>query len=124
MSLVRNNNKEKNKIIPRGSDIKPKKEFSIDELENNNEETAAHRQIFEYIPAVTSIKVDTKIRDKVNTLSLIGYGENQKEVIENALDSVINNMSIESKRSFENQYQVLENKTINLLKKKTNKNNS
>lgn len=124
MSLVRNNNKEKNKIIPRGSDIKPKKEFSIDELENNNEETTAHRQILEYIPAVTSIKVDTKIRDKVNTLSLIGYGENQKEVIENALDSVINNMSIESKRSFENQYQVLENKTINLLKKKTNKNNS
>lgn len=124
MSLVRNNNKEKNKIIPRGSDIKPKKEFSIDELENNNEETTAHRQIFEYTPAVTSIKVDTKIRDKVNTLSLIGYGENQKEVIENALDSVINNMSIESKRSFENQYQVLENKTINLLKKKTNKNNS
>lgn len=123
MSLVRNNNKEKNKIIPRGSDIKPKKEFSIDELENNNEETITH-QIFEYIPAVTSIKVDTKIRDKVNTLSLIGYGENQKEVIENALDSVINNMSIESKRSFENQYQVLENKTINLLKKKTNKNNS
>ena len=124
MSLVRNNNKEKNKIIPRGSDIKPKKEFSIDELENNNEETTAHRQIFEYIPAVKSIKVDTKIRDKVNTLSLIGYGENQKEVIENALDSVINNMSIESKRSFENQYQVLENKTINLLKKKTNKYNS
>ncbi|UUE16946.1 DUF5388 domain-containing protein (plasmid) [Leuconostoc mesenteroides] len=122
MSLVRNNNKERNKIIPRGSDIKPQKEFSIDELENNNEKTAAHHQIFEYIPAVTSIKVDTKIRDKVNTLSLIGYGENQKEVIENALDSVINNMSIESKRNFENQYQVLENKTINLLKKKTNKN--
>ncbi|ORI83671.1 DUF5388 domain-containing protein [Leuconostoc lactis] len=122
MSLVRNNNKERNKIIPRGSDIKPQKEFSIDELENNNEKAAAHHQIFEYIPAVTSIKVDTKIRDKVNTLSLIGYGENQKEVIENALDSVINNMSIESKRSFENQYQVLENKTINLLKKKTNKN--
>ncbi|MCM6826824.1 DUF5388 domain-containing protein [Leuconostoc mesenteroides] len=119
MSLVRNNNKEKNKIIPRGGDIKPKKEFSIDELENNNEEKTAHHQIFEYIPAVTSIKVDTKIRDKVNTLSLIGYGENQKEVIENALDSVINNMSIEFKRNFENQYQVLENKTINLIKKKT-----
>lgn len=117
MSLVRNSNKEKNKIIPRGSDIKPKKEFSIDELDNNDKNNE-HHQTFEYIPAVTSIKVDTKIRDKVNTLSLIGYGENQKEVIENALDSVINNMSIESKRSFENQYQVLENKTINLIKKK------
>lgn len=117
MSLVTNNNKEKNKIIPRGDDIKPKKEFSSDELENN-EETAAQHQVFKYAPAVTSIKVDTKIRDKVNTLSLIGYGENQKEVIENALDSVINNMSIEAKRSFENQYQVLENKTINILKKK------
>lgn len=116
MSLVRNNNKERNKIIPRGNDIKPQKEFSIDELEDN-EETEQH-QTFKYIPAVTSIKVDTKIRDKVNTLSLIGYGENQKEVIENALDSVINSMSIESKRSFENQYQVLENKTINILKKK------
>lgn len=118
MSLVRNNNKEKNKIIPRGSDIKPQKEFSIDELDNNDKNNA-HHQTFEYIPAVTSIKVDTKIRDKVNTLSLIGYGETQKEVIENALDSVINNMSIESKRSFENQYQVLENRTINLIKKKT-----
>ncbi|MFH0350132.1 hypothetical protein ACG92U_11230 [Leuconostoc citreum] len=37
--------------------------------------------------------------------------------MENALNSVINNMSIESKRNFENQYQVLENKTINSIKR-------
>lgn len=119
MSLVTNNNKEKNKIIPRGTDIKPQKEFSIDQLENA--EPATQNKNVKYIPHVTSIKVDTKIRDKVNTLSLIGYGDNQKEVIEYALDSVINSMSSQSKRSFNNQYQVLETKTMNLMKKRKNK---
>lgn len=118
MSLVRNNNKVKNKVIPRGDDIKPKHEFSADDLQSTEKNKAEDHDTFKYVPAVTSIKVDTKIRDKVNTLSLIGYGANQKEVIENALDSIINSMSIEAKRSFENQYQVLENKTIKLMKRK------
>ncbi|MGR8862131.1 DUF5388 domain-containing protein [Leuconostoc citreum] len=116
MGLVKNNNKKAHVVIPRGADIKPKNEFSINDLEEKQTVEQTHK--FEYIPSVTSIKVDTKIRDMVNTLSLIGYGDNQKEVIENALNSVINNMSIESKRNFENQYQVLENKTINSIKKK------
>ena len=115
MGLVKNNNKNTH-VIPRGADIKPKNEFSINDLEEKETVEKTHK--FEYVPSVTSIKVDTKIRDMVNTLSLIGYGDNQKEVIENALNSVINNMSIESKRNFENQYQVLENKTINSIKKK------
>lgn len=115
MGLVKNNNKNTH-VIPRGADIKPQKEFSVNDLEQK--ETVDKNHKFEYVPSVTSIKVDTKIRDIVNTLSLIGYGDNQKEVIENALNSVINNMSIESKRNFENQYQVLENKTIKSIKKK------
>lgn len=114
MSLVQNNNK-KNRVIPRGSEIKPKTEFSMNELDkaaNSNDDVK-----IEYVPTATSIKVDTKVRDIINALSLIGYGENQKNVIEQALEYVIDSMSAEQKRSFENQYQVLENKTINSIKK-------
>lgn len=119
MSLVQNNNK-KTKVIPRGAEIKPQKQFSISDLENNKKpEKNSNIPSFKYEPAGTSIKVDTKIRDIVNTLSLMGYGDNQKEVIQNALDHLINDMAPESKRSFDTQYQVLENKTIKILKKKS-----
>ena len=36
MSLVQNNNK-KTKVIPRGTDIKPQQQFSINDLEKNKE---------------------------------------------------------------------------------------
>ncbi|MBS9336752.1 hypothetical protein G6R28_05860 [Fructobacillus sp. M1-21] len=39
--------------------------------------------------------------------------------MENALIYVVESMSAESKRNFENQYQVLENKTINTIKKQS-----
>lgn len=114
MSLVQNHNK-KTRVIPRGSNIKPQNEFSMNDLDSNK--TSTEKNIVEYIPAPTSIKVDTKIRDIINALSLIGYGDTQKNVVEQALDYVVDSMSAERKRSFENQYQVLENKTINSLKK-------
>lgn len=118
MSLVQNNNK-KNKVIPRGADIKPQQQFSINDLEKNDKtKQTTPNSIFKYKPTDTSIKVDTRIRDIINTLSLMGYGDNQKEVIQNAIDHVINDMAPETKRSFDTQYQVLENKTIKLMKKK------
>ncbi|WP_285946440.1 DUF5388 domain-containing protein, partial [Thomasclavelia cocleata] len=119
MSLVQNNNK-KTKVIPRGTDIKPQQQFSINDLEKNKEtKKNTTSSTFKYTPTDTSIKVDTKIRDMINTLSLMGYGDNQKEVIQNALDHVLNDMAPETKRSFDTQYQVLENKTARILKIRT-----
>lgn len=115
MSLVKNNNKSK-QVIPRGTDIKPNNEFSMNDLQSRVEKKE-HISPIEYVAAPTSIKVDTKIRDTVNALSLIGYGDNQKDVIENVLTYIIESMSTEHKRSFEHQYKVLENKTINRMKK-------
>ena len=67
MGLVKNNNKNTH-VIPRGADIKPKNEFSINDLEEKETVEKTHK--FEYVPGVTSIKVDTKIRDMVNTCLL------------------------------------------------------
>ena len=107
MGLVRSN---RNKPLDRGPSIVPKETFSLDTVapqEKNNE----------YVPKPTTLKIDTKIRDQINTLSLIGYADTQREVIEKAIESILENMTIDERRKFDIQYQVLEDKTIKALKK-------
>lgn len=107
MSLVRSN---KAKSLNRGPNIVPKETFSLDNIvqpKNNS-----------YTPKPTTLKIDTKIRDQINTLSLIGYADTQREVVEKALESILENMDIDERRKFDIQYQVLEDKTIKSMKNK------
>lgn len=106
MSLVRSNKK---KTLNRGPSIVPKETFSLDNIV-----PAASNS---YIPKPTTLKIDTKIRDQINTLSLIGYADTQREVIEKAIESILEDMDIDERRKFDIQYQVLEDKTIKSMKK-------
>jgi BMFP domain-containing protein YqiC len=49
---------------------------------------------------------------------LIGYADTQREVVEKALESILENMDIDERRKFDIQYQVLEDKTIKSMKNK------
>ena len=49
---------------------------------------------------------------------LVGYADTQREVVEKALESILENMDIDERRKFDIQYQVLEDKTIKSMKNK------
>ena len=106
MSLVRTNKK---KTLDRGPSIVPRETFSLDNI--------AQPKNSDYIPKPTTLKIDTKIRDQINTLSLIGYADTQREVIEKALEGILENMDIDERRKFDIQYKVLEDKTIKSMRK-------
>lgn len=111
MSLVQSN---RNKSLNRGPNIKPKEVFKIDGVPKAEENPV--KDI--YVPGITTLKIDTRIRDMVNTLSLIGYADTQREVLEKAISEILENMSLDEKRKFDVQYQVLEDKTRKTLKNK------
>lgn len=121
MGLVNSNkNKEKKKnSLTRGPSIQPQQQFTLDDLEKDKvDETPKAKPIFIYESKPTTLKIDTKLRDQINALSLIGYGDTQKETVEIIINNMIEAMNIDEKRKFDVQYEVLESKTIKQMKKK------
>lgn len=117
MGLV-NSNKGKRGLV-RGPSIEPQNKFTIEQLEVTNVNDNVNADIpVTYEPKPTTLKIDTKIRDQINTLALIGYGETQKETIELLINNILDSMTSDEKRKFDYQYQVLEDKTIKLNNKK------
>ncbi len=116
MKLVESNKNKKK--IDRGPTIEPEKKFTMDQLpkkEENNSDVKTLTPAFIYEPKPTTLKIDTRLRDQINALSLIGYGDTQKEAIELLINNVIDSMTVDEKRKFDYQYQVLENKTIKTI---------
>lgn len=107
MSLVRSNKK---RTLERGPSFDPKKSFSLDDVTQTKEPA--------YVPEKTTIRVTTTIRDKINTLSLMGYADTQTEMIEKLIDHFLDNMGIDERRKYDIQYQVLDDRTRKSLKKK------
>jgi len=101
--LVQSNRNKKN-TLDRGMPIKPSETFKLEEINKTSIKDI-------YTPKPASIKVDTEIRDKINALSLIGIGENQKEVINRSLTILIESLTEEQQRTFKNQYEVLNKRT-------------
>ncbi|EST89911.1 hypothetical protein T233_01017 [Vagococcus lutrae LBD1] len=116
MALVQSNKNKKKKLINRGPDIQPKQTFTMDQLEKPvqaKKEEAKEAVVLEpeYIPKPTTLKIDTRIRDQINALSLIGYGDTQKEALELLINNVLESMTVDERRKFDVQYGVLEDKT-------------
>lgn len=105
MSKLIQSNRNNKKLIDRGTPIKPKETFSIKESKPS---TISNQ----YIPKPASMKIDSEIRDKINALSLIGIGENQKEVVDRALTLLIDSLTNDQQRTYENQFDVLRKRTI------------
>ena len=100
--LVRSN---RNKSLDRGKPITPKETFKLDSKKKDIKEP-------QYVPKPASMKIDSELRDKINALSLIGIGENQKEVVSRALSSLIDSLTDEQQRTFKNQFEVLRKRTM------------
>lgn len=116
MKLVKSNKNKKK--IDRGPTIEPEKKFTMDQLpkkEENNNDIKTLTPTFIYEPKPTTLKIDTRLRDQINALSLIGYGDTQKEAIELLINNIIDSMTVDEKRKFDYQYQVLEDKTIKTI---------
>jgi len=70
-----------------------------------------------YIPTETTIRIDTYVRDQIKALSLIGFGSTQKETVELIVQNMLGSMTKDELKKFNAQYQVLEDKTIQQVKK-------
>lgn len=117
MALVQSNKNKKKKLISRGPDIQPKQTFTMDQLEKPVEakkETVVPEP--EYIPKPTTLKINTRIRDQINALSLIGYGDTQKEALELLINNLLESMTVDERRKFDVQYGVLEDKTLKSMR--------
>lgn len=124
MGLVKSNkNKEKKKSsLTRGPSFPPQQQFTVDDLNSDIKKDVQKpseiKPEFIYEPRPTTLKIDTKLRDQINALSLIGYGDTQKEAVEIIINNMIEAMDVDEKRKFDVQYEVLEAKTIKQIKKK------
>ncbi len=121
MGLVKSNKNKGNKksSLSRGPDIKPQQQFTVDDLEKDKVSKIPEvKPLFVYEPKPTTLKIDTRLRDQINALSLIGYGDTQKEAVEIIINNMIEAMDVDEKRKFDVQYEVLEAKTIKQMKKK------
>ena len=101
--LIKSN---RNNSLDRGTPITPQETFKL------NEQTKILEKKISYTPKPASMKIDSELRDKINALSLIGIGENQKEVVDRALSILIDSLTEEQQRTFNNQFQVLRKRTI------------
>lgn len=93
------------KPLDRGEPIRPNETFNI-----NSEQSKI--SIPEYTPKATSMKIDSELRDKINAYSLIGIGENQKEVVNRALSILYDSLTADQQRTFDNQFKVLHDRTL------------
>ena len=105
MSKLIQSNRNNKKLIDRGNPITPEKTFKISETKDI-EYAKLHT------PRPASMKIDSELRDKINALSLIGIGENQKEVVDRALTILIDSLTDDQKRTYENQFNVFRKRTI------------
>ncbi|MGM0183503.1 hypothetical protein IGK74_002469 [Enterococcus sp. AZ150] len=122
MGLVKSNKDKKKNSLSRGPSIQPQQQFTLDDLKTDTKKDIpkSNETIPEFIyePKPTTLKIDTKLRDQINALSLIGYGDTQKEAVEIIINNMIEAMDVDEKRKFDLQYEVLEAKTIKQIKKK------
>lgn len=109
MSKLVNSNRNK-KNLNRGTSITPENTFQLNEHSENKIEK--NTLATTYTPKATSMKIDSEIRDKINALSLIGIGDNQKEVVNRALSSFLETLTEDQQRTFYNQFEVLRKRTI------------
>jgi len=99
-----NRNKKSSSALTRGPQIEPQQTFTLDKTPTNSTK--------DYRPQATSMKIDSTLRDKINALSLVGVADTQKEIVELALDALLEKMSDEVKEKYVQQYALLEQRSI------------
>lgn len=130
MSNLLNNPNLKKDPLDRGEDIKPKQVFTADDLKNNNlgieeknsgDVSEKLEQDVNVVPdRVTfyaNVRINNHIKNKAEALSAIGLYKSQKDVIEGAIDYLIDSLSSEDKRKLKFQIETLEERDVRMKRK-------
>lgn len=112
--------KKKNTTLNRGTSIVAQTDVTKEmvlstKLKKTNPEPVDTTQI----PA--NIRVNQGIRNTINALEIIGYGESQKEVVENLLTTVIASLSTSEQKKIKDLNNIYNEKDKKALRKKASK---
>ncbi|EGP4808306.1 MULTISPECIES: DUF5388 domain-containing protein [Enterococcus] len=101
-------------MLDRGAKIEITPSIKKEDIIN---ETKTEFASTDNLPA--NIRVNNKLRNRVNALSVIGYGDSQKEIVAQLLDSFISNLSEDEQKRISDLEDIYRSKDQkNLLKKK------
>lgn len=96
---------KKNPSIDRGKKITTNIQVSKNDIINDKTEIDT-----DTIPA--NIRVDQGIRNKINALTILGYGESQKDVVQYLLNLAIETMSPDTAKKIDDLAEIYRKKDI------------
>ncbi|EOR83972.1 hypothetical protein LS25_2026 (plasmid) [Latilactobacillus sakei subsp. sakei LS25] len=90
--------------------------MSIKDLSNPGEQSKSSK--IESVTYYANVRINNHIKNKAEALSIIGVAKSQKDAIDRALDSFVEQLSDDEKRSFKNQLATLEAKDVKMKSEK------
>ena len=111
-----NSNRVKSNSLDRGKRIEPENSTSIKDLSNPGEQSKSSK--IESVTYYANVRINNHIKNKAEALSIIGVAKSQKDAIDRALDSFVEQLSDDEKRSFKNQLATLEAKDVKMKSEK------
>lgn len=115
MGNLLNSNRSKQNTLKRGEPIKPTESMSIKDFDNFTEKVTSK---IESVTYYANVRINNHIKNKAEALSIIGIANSQKDAIDRALDSFIEQLTDDEKRSYKNQLATLEEKDVKMKSKK------
>lgn len=105
----------KKRGLTRGTQIQTTNGLNLNSLKtDNNIQNPEPNRITEAV----NIRVDNHIRNKITALSIIGYGETQKEVTDIIINDFINKLNREELKRYEDLINIYEDKDVAKWRKK------
>lgn len=115
MALVKSN--RKNNRIDRGKPIKPKNEVTLKDIQNiegPNPNTSSTQDLKKTttVTKYANVRVDNHIRNKLEALISLGIGNSQKQIVNDAVNFLVDNLSKDDQRLFKTVFDTLEAKDV------------
>lgn len=111
MGSLLNSNRKKQNSLERGDRIEPANSMSIKDLDNSSDQSSSK---IESVTYYANVRINNHIKNKAEALSIIGIAKSQKDAIDRALDSFVDQLSDDEKRSYKNQLATLEAKDVKM----------
>lgn len=121
MALVTHNNTPKNepksggskrKLLTRGPKVEVKEQVGRQAFTDEGEGTPAKVDIPETVTIPTNVRVDNHVRNQVQALINLGYGETTKDVIQSLLSERVEQLEDSEYKRFSDMVNILEQKDV------------
>lgn len=107
--------KKKTGSLTRGKQIVTQTDVTKESILNPDVEVISTRSI----PA--NVRVDQGIRNSINALTVMGYGESQREVVSLLIESFVSTIGPDQLKKFEDLNQIYDEKDFKSLQRKKEK---